>query len=349
MPPFRYVLLLGQGRSGTNWLLSALDESPVTFARNEPNAIDDSSFAAISPIWSVDDIEPLHDAWDPLVQRIGVRVGHRDPRPRPFKNWLSPRSHRLHLDDLVYKHRVRGPISTFVPSLRGGEFPMPSWLVDEAAFGSAVRLIKLNKAARVGAFVLEHRPDVPVIHVIRHPGARHASFLERYATTVGLDVALRDSRRELQWVTARNPSWAERVGPVDELGLAECETWLWCYQSETIDSIGRRPGRRYLGLQYEHMLADPIEHARRIYDLAGLDLDTATLERIDAGLSQSVWGQVEKTTAELRDGWRKKLGAEDQAAIETILDGSSLRSWWTDEIDDAPRSGNEPAATDSNP
>ena len=37
MNPRRYVLIAGQGRSGTNWLLQILDLSSQTHCRNEPN------------------------------------------------------------------------------------------------------------------------------------------------------------------------------------------------------------------------------------------------------------------------------------------------------------------------
>ena len=40
-----YALIVGQGRSGTSWLLDLFDLSPQTFCRNEPYGINGSPLA----------------------------------------------------------------------------------------------------------------------------------------------------------------------------------------------------------------------------------------------------------------------------------------------------------------
>ena len=55
-----YALLLGQGRSGTNYLLHLLNQSPLTHCRNEPDEVEDSALRRLSPYrFFVDDPEEL--------------------------------------------------------------------------------------------------------------------------------------------------------------------------------------------------------------------------------------------------------------------------------------------------
>ena len=73
------VLIVGHGRSGTNWLLEMLDLSSRTHCRNEPNVIRDSPLTAIH----AELIDPSNDAeldehWDSAVAWAAERQGERD-------------------------------------------------------------------------------------------------------------------------------------------------------------------------------------------------------------------------------------------------------------------------------
>ena len=75
MSPKRYVLITGQGRSGTNWLLEILDQSRQTHCRNEPNGCAGSALSAL-PLGQMSCPEQeakLESAWDAAIIRASSR------------------------------------------------------------------------------------------------------------------------------------------------------------------------------------------------------------------------------------------------------------------------------------
>src|SRR5262245_32660935 len=88
--PLAYALLIGQGRSGTNFLLSLLDQSAATHCRNEPDQLDSSALAGLAEFrFFVDDEARLGPLYDAAVRRAACCVGPRDHMAEVDKDWLK--------------------------------------------------------------------------------------------------------------------------------------------------------------------------------------------------------------------------------------------------------------------
>src|SRR4051812_20363205 len=91
--PERYVLIAGQGRSGTNWLLEIFDRSPRTHCRNEPNECAGSALSELASGWTFDpelgaELEPV---WDEAIARTAASFGDRDHAiPVPKDHFSGP-------------------------------------------------------------------------------------------------------------------------------------------------------------------------------------------------------------------------------------------------------------------
>ncbi len=75
----KYILIVGQGRSGTNWLLDLLDLSVMTHCRNEPNKLETSLFSQLpSPLvrQSVDDV--FGQKWNQAIASAALKMSGRD-------------------------------------------------------------------------------------------------------------------------------------------------------------------------------------------------------------------------------------------------------------------------------
>src|SRR3712207_4350983 len=120
-----YVLIVGHGRSGTNWLLDILDNSPRTHCRNEPNEIAASPLAKLpSPYVPGQDLAPMARDWDAAVRWTATHMGERDHA------WAGPKDHVFGFSRATglartMNRRPRRIVGTLVPSLRGGEWELP--------------------------------------------------------------------------------------------------------------------------------------------------------------------------------------------------------------------------------
>lgn len=140
---YDYVLIVGHGRSGTNWLLRLLDLSPVTHCRNEPNEIKDAPLAKLTPSTVARPHEPELDAkWDGAISWAASHIGERDPPVRTRKDHIYELTRRLGLRQILERRKVRTFLSLFMPSLRGSEWPPARWLGSRAAFRRATPVLK---------------------------------------------------------------------------------------------------------------------------------------------------------------------------------------------------------------
>ena len=76
-----YILIVGQARSGTNWLLDLLDLSPYTHCRNEADKLENSPFAQLpSPVVRQPLDENFGQQWDQAIAITASRLGERSRR-----------------------------------------------------------------------------------------------------------------------------------------------------------------------------------------------------------------------------------------------------------------------------
>ncbi len=307
--------------------MDSLDASPITFCRNEPNECVPSQFDRLVNQWRIGaDGAALSQWWDQVIEHTATHMGERDHRLNNPKTFVHPISQALGIAQLSARPRFRKFASRAIWAWDDGEWKMPRWvgnLNDPEIF----TIVKLVQSYNWATWVLENRPEVPVVQIVRHPGARHESFLRRYVAHAGAETTRIAKIEQLRELTTE-PGMKDRMGSVDDLTLAEAETWFGIYQMETFE-LRAAESPRYLRVVYEEMVGDPGGTIERIYDHLGLPLPNEVRSTIEAQRSTSVFGPVSKDQHERVDLWRERLDQSDVEAIDNILCTSSIASWWS--------------------
>lgn len=320
----RYVLIAGQGRSGTNWLLDILDHSTVTHCRNEPDKPAGSALTALPTGWVARDPFPeLEAGWDEAARRASRSFGERDHRIRVRKGHLAPAAQRLGLLRAVTGPKYRKVLGVGLPALHRAEWPIPWFVASAERLGRALPILKVNQQPGWMVWVLRHRPSARVLHIVRHPGGFLNSYTNRWLAHEDPEQVVQTDRRRLAMIAEADPAWASRFGAIEALGPDEAELWFWRYAAETIHEAGQAHPDRYQLIIYEDLIRDPVGVARSIYEGCGLPWDDA----IEAAIRQS---GVESGT--IAGAWRGRLDADQTALLGRILDDSPLRSCWPEPV-----------------
>lgn len=323
-----YGLVLGQGRSGTNWVVDNLDISPRTFCRNEPDLCAGSAFSHLPEPWRIRAASrQLASLWDQAVEQTSTHMGEFDHRLNNPKMYVRGLSQRTGVAQLSARPKARRALSTVVRSWRQGEWPMPPWVgtLDNEQIFSVFKLVQTYNWA---AWVLENRPSVPVVHVVRHPGGRHDSFLRRYVAFEDAEKIRRNKIDQLRVLAAEGDLGA-RMGSIDDLTLEEAETWFGIYQMEVLENVAAA-NPRYLRVLYEDMVFDPADTIESIYAHFGLPVTPDVQRRIEEQRTASVFGGVSGDAADQAYGWRDRLDSEVTTRIENIVERSAIAPWWTE-------------------
>lgn len=316
--PCRQVLIVGHGRSGTNWLLQTLDLSPLTHCRNEADKLAGSPFRQIQNPWVDVEGADLAPAWDEAVACAAVHWGERDHLVPGPKAHLRGISRRLGLYRLVAGHRCRSVLRLLMPSLRGAEYRFPAWVVNRTALAEARCVLKLNQVPGWAAWLLKHRTNTVVLHIARHPGGMLNSWRHRFLNRKGEDAVRAASRDRLQLIATADEAWADRFGDIDAMGVEDLELWFWRYATETVDTAGANHPR-YLRILYEDLVTRTIDIARDIY----AHCDLAWSASIESAVHASTVNSSATALA-----WRSKLNATDHEKVATVLRDPPYCHWW---------------------
>lgn len=313
--PPEYVLVVGNGRSGTKWLLSILDSSPSTHCRNEPDEITTSPLAKLpSP---QDDLSLLDKNWDAAISWAATHIGERDLAWTGRKDYVFELSRITGLTRALDK-RPRSFLSMLLPALRGAEWELPFWIGDRNAMSRALPVLKFVQAPLWTIWALRHRPSAQVLHIVRHPGGFLNSWKRRYLNDHAVESVTLANRKRLQAIARTQPEWGDRFGDISELSVMESELWYWRYATETIHNVGYGQPR-YALIVYEQLASKIIEQAQRVFQTCGLSWDA----RIERRIKQQSGDSDSIATA-----WKLKLSSEDIAAVERVLAGSIMENWW---------------------
>lgn len=321
-----YALLIGQGRSGTNWLLQLFDQSARTHCRNEPDQGEGSALRGLAPFrFFVDDEAALDALWDDAIRAAALSMGPRDHRAPHAKAWLLPGSRRLGYSFLRQRYLLRSKLGGGLP-MDAPEVRFPRWMTTPARLERAFHVFKLNAAVGVAEWALRRRPDARVLHIVRHPGGFVRSWHARWVrgeghqqrAAAGKDELLDEAR--LVALAERSPEWAATLGDIGAMSPLEAELWWWRYCNEHLLGVGReRPGYRVV--VFEELARDPVGVAEAVYRFCGLDW-TAAMPAHVSGASHGA--------RDIADAWRDQLDAETVATVERVLAGSELARLWND-------------------
>lgn len=316
----RYAIIVGQGRSGTNWLLDLLDLSPYTLCRNEPYGCVGSPLRALFEHRGILRRDPgaLDAGWDDAVRFTATHMGERDHRVRRPKHYIRPLTRHVGLYRMVQGPKYRRVLGALLPQLRGAEWRLPGWVCDSDALARARAVLKLNQAPGWAAHVLRHHPDTPVFHILRHPGGFLNSWANRYLAERDSAQVARENRERLHDAAREDPDFARLLPEVDDLSVEIAELWYWRYANETIAREGEgKP--RYRALTFEGLAADPIGEMRTLYALAELPWN----DEIEAAIRR----ECEQSLA-ISSAWRTKLTPDQVSLCETLLAESPLGALW---------------------
>jgi len=319
-----YALLLGQGRSGTNYLLHLLNQSPLTHCRNEPDEVEDSALRRLTPYrFFVDEPEELEAVYDDAIRGAALTLGPRDHIVQYRKKWLFPGSARPGFFYLRNRYRLAHVFRKGI-AMNGREIRFPRWMTTAARLGEAFHVFKLNAAVGLASWVFENRPEAKAIHIVRHPGGFTKSWLARWvegAWNRAPDVKARNerlARERLLELARHDEAWAKRLGDVERMDFVEVELWWWRYCGERTWEAGNgRPG--YRCVIFEELAHDPAAIARDVYELCGLPWDDWLAERITAISSRS---------SKIASAWKDELDDDVVHTIERVLQDSVMSSWW---------------------
>ena len=322
-----HALLIGQGRSGTNYLLSLLDQSAATHCRNEPDQLDRSSFAGLADFrYFVGDEAALAARYDDVVARAACCIGPRDHMADVDKDWLHNSRRRAGYFLLRQRYRLVERVLHRRAPMDGRELAFPRWMVDTQALARALHVFKLNAAVGLGSFALRARPAARVLHIVRHPGGFAKSWLKRWVRGeggmgrgAGTAQKLVDEDR-LRAVARRDARWARLFGDIDRMSRPEGELWWWRYVNEALHEEGRgKPG--YTLVLYEELAQAPERVAQGVYERCGLEWSPALAARVRA-----LSGDAEK----IARAWKDELEPALVALVERVSDGSPMAAWWNE-------------------
>lgn len=316
------VVICGQGRSGTNWLLDIFDFSPDTLCRNEPNEISSSPFAALPSPWidALEGDERFARDWDDAALCSAQRMGERDHRLGSHKRFVRALSGRLGLTRCVSGPRLRRLLSLAFPSLRRGEWAPPWWLASRSRLSRALPIFKFVQTPGWAAWSLRHRPRTAVVHIVRHPGGFLNSWRRRYLAHHDESAVSAANITRLRMVADAHPEWASLLDDIEAMSVDESELWYWRYAAEIVDNAGRGLPH-YHPVVYERLVESPVEVGRALYSACGL----AWTPRIEAAVQGTA-----SDSASIAEAWRDRLPSELTSVVRRILEGSPLASWWED-------------------
>lgn len=297
------ALVTCAGRSGSKWVMQLLDLSPVTLCRNEPHRIDPGL------------ADPECDDWMDRALRAGAQIGVHDLKPEGIKDIGRAWTNALRLDRALRSgtgRRVWG---------KKGVIGYPGLLYKTGQIDQTTRILKIINARHLVCKLLSEQPEIPVIHVIRHPGGMLKSWITRFAPRFGDHEILETQRGIVRKIHGFDPAFEAVSGPADAMTLEEAKLWSWMHAQEHLLRSGEGSDR-YRAVVFERLAADPMPEVRRIYDAVGLDITPG----IESGVAR-----LTRESTSIASAWREKLTPEQVDAVDRVLGASAtLRSCWPD-------------------
>ena len=327
----RYAIITGTGRSGTNWLLDMFDASPDTHCRNEPHGLTGTRLNRFPAVWTVDQgagsTETYERCWDDVAQSTASRYGARDHHLTYPKTHLHPWTNRLGLTRVMTGPRLRKLSSRIAPRLSHPEWELPVCLGSSRRLETSTALLKILIDAPLLEWLVHERPHVPVIHIVRHPGGRLSSWLNRLVAPLN-DAQLAELHRHratrLERIRRFDPRWREVIPEPSSLSLIAMELWFWRYLNEsTMEAGGAHPSYRLV--LFDHLAADPVGSAEMLYRHAGVPWTPEIARRVGQDASTSVFGAVSDSWVKVGQ-WRSELDDEHLRCIAEVMSGSSLEA-----------------------
>jgi len=314
-----YILIVGQGRSGTNWLLDLLNLSLNTYCRNEANEIENAPLAKLLESGMAKTLdESFGNRWDEAIAAETLLMSDRDRLGLTPKFYLRESVRKLGGTALLSKKKIRKILSVFQPNLKNNAWLVPAWLANPEKLKQALTVFKLNQVPAYAEWVLKNRPDTLVIHIVRHPGGFLNSWEKRYLALKNKEAVKQANEERLKTIVLHNLEWAKIFGNIETMTVDESELWYWLYANEIIYNAGNGSAN-YLLIVYEDLVNNTLEVIQQLY------------EKCQLAWTPEIEGEINKSTSKsgkIATAWQKKLSEEQIKLVEKVLARSLMSQWW---------------------
>ncbi len=313
-----YLIIAGQGRSGSNRILDVFDCHPRTFCRNEANAVAGSALAPLLPGFFPSGDPAFAARWREAFAAACGELSVRDRITGARKTWVNPIRGTLSAS-VLRRDKLRRALGVVAP-------PAQVWPAATLGYADAARLREAYPVFKIllcSGWILdafEREPGMRVILNIRAPKAFLLSWRHRYVGVhAPAETAFGQNMQGMKKILAHFGRDDAALSGYSEAALLRSELWRWRYINEALFApfAGRE---RFTTVTYERYDADPSGEARRLFAFAGLGLDVATEKRI-AALRNSLFPD--------------KAPPYPHAAllddiVEEVLAGSPLKALWAE-------------------
>ena len=317
------ILIFGAPRSGTSWLGKIFDSHPDTLYRHEPDAVlQDDGLPWLCPEDATSELAPMA-AWYLRQMARTSTLKTVGPGPSFAKSYRGALGRRLR-DGTVQGLRVLA--ATGLDRRRIDRIGVPDLL---AGNPRAIRLVvkSVSSHGRIAALAA-CAPDARLVLILRDPWGHVASVLRGTARGKFL------SPFELAWIagTTEGRRHGLTTAGLGALPPVEQLTWNWVVCNERmLSDLAQAPAARVI--RYDTLCAAPMEHARALFDFAGLGWHPQTaafIARSATHRGPARYYQVFRDARATVDSWRREMPREDQARIAAILRRTALASYWPD-------------------
>ena len=308
-----YAVIVGHGRSGTNWLLGLFDLSEKTYCRNEPHELLNSPVRKFESYRVVvrKNQEDLTNNWDETIAEEGNRMGIID-------EWIKIKKSYFNARKIIYyvlrSNKLRALLSVFFKKLRNDEWLLPEQAVIKSEWKKAYRVFKFIQSPGFVDFLLRKKNNAHIFHIVRHPGGFLNSWKNRYLTREEKKFVHSNNLSRLHDVANEDENWAKQFGDIDKLGLVESELWYWYYANEMIFQAGQGKSTFTL-IMYENLTQNPVEVLKALYQVAGLNFSSEIENKVLLGA---------KNSQTISSSWRKKLDNEELLLCDKFVEMAKL-------------------------
>lgn len=260
-------------------------------------------------------MEPWEPAWDDAVRRAATRMGVYDLRFEARKSFTRGWSHALGLQRLLHRRGTRR-----VLGLSGDDWPMPWWIGNRRRLSRAHVVLKVINATDATVYLLGNRPEIPIVHLLRHPGGMLNSWLNRFAPRRDDQQLLQNQRNILKRLVLEAPGRQDLIDSPDTMPLWEAKLWSWRFAQERAIEVGAAHSA-YACVIYEDLVRDTTATLQEAYRHLGLEW-SAQLEEGVARLTQG--------SGEIAAKWRDRLTDDQQQCVARVLNETPLAELWKD-------------------
>ena len=319
-PPPEWVLLTGQGRSGTTWIGSILNTHRDASYHFEP-------FLATKRTPMRAWLDAL-EAGDPAATCEALAAASAQPHPEVHYPPYPPKNHRRTPGWAVWaafqmSKRWRGSAPLFARLAKQHIQPR-SYVIKDVNLPPDL-VSKLCSRTECRLLALVRKPFGSIASLLRgHRGKKFDEHAQHRAHA--------ETLRHLSALNDAGPNTrASLPGPIESLSDAAIEALRWRIQTEGLLKVCAEHSDSYL-INYDRFREDPAAGTRKLFEHLGWELDPTTLDVAENGL-RTWWRRerffsTKKSSVQDVDSWRQYLTSAEIAECQAVLEGSpALRLW----------------------